>query len=79
MISVTLWNYSILGINKGSSIFLYLLKKLGDSREGNRQVAFYHRNTSQSRKSEILDDLKLPLDSPNKQLLVVVATVSLGN
>ena len=42
-------------------------------------MAFFHRNTSESRKGEILEDLKLPLDSPNKQLLAVVATVSLGN
>ena len=66
------------GINKGCSIFLHLLKQLGASSDGNRKVAFFHRNTTERRKSEILKDLKLPLDSPNKRFLAVVATVSLG-
>ena len=65
-------------INKGCSIFLHLLKQLGASSDGSRKVAFFHRNTSERRKSEILKDLKLPLDSPNKRFLAVVATVSLG-
>ena len=41
-------------------------------------MAFYHRNTSEKRKEEILADLKLPLNCPGKKLLAVVATVSLG-
>ena len=41
-------------------------------------MAFYHRNTSDSRKQEILTDLQLPLGSSGKTLLCVVATVSLG-
>ena len=65
------------GINKGSSIFLYILKQLGIL-GGERQVAFYHRNTSDARKQEILQDLQLPLSTPSKKLLAVVATVSLG-
>ena len=48
------------------------------SEEDVREVAFYHRNTSERRKEEVLKDLKLPLNSPDKKLLVVVATVSLG-
>ena len=43
-----------------------------------RRVGFYHRNSSESRKMEILKDLQLPLGSPDKTLLCVVATVSLG-
>ena len=43
-----------------------------------REVAFYHRNSSDGRKEEILHDLKLPLNHPDKKLKVVVATVSLG-
>ena len=69
--------FSFKGINKGSSIFLHLLRKLGDE-DGSRRVAFYHRNTSEKRKEEILADLKLPLTCPGKKLLAVVATVSLG-
>ena len=68
----------LIGINKGSSIYLHLLRKLGDSDGGDRRVAFYHRNTSEKRKEEILRDLKLPLMSPDKKLLAVVATISLG-
>ena len=41
-------------------------------------MAFYHRNTSEKRKQEILNDLKLPLACEKKKLLAVVATVSLG-
>ena len=41
-------------------------------------VALYHRNTSDKKKREILDDLSLPLDSPEKKLKAVVATISLG-
>ena len=43
-----------------------------------QNVGFYHRNTSQQRKEEILGDLKLPINSPSKQLQCVIATVSLG-
>ena len=66
------------GINKGCSVFLTLLKKLGMSLAGHRKVAFFHRNTTESRKAEILDDLRLPLNDPKKKLVAVVATVSLG-
>ena len=66
------------GINKGSQIFLHLLKSLKDLDHGDRVVGFYHRNSSESRKSQILDDLKKPLFSKDKKLLCVVATVSLG-
>ena len=45
---------------------------------GHRKVAFFHRNTTESRKAEILDDLRLPLNDPKKKLVAVVATVSLG-
>ena len=41
-------------------------------------MAFYHRNSSEARKKEILEDLQLPLGSTEKKLLCVVATVSLG-
>ena len=64
------------GINKGSSVFLFLLKQL--SEPGHRNVAFYHRNSSDLRKEMILKDLKLPLNSAEKQLVAVVAPVSLG-
>ena len=48
------------------------------SDQGNISVAFYHRNTSEQRKMDILSDLSLPLGHPDKKLLAVVATVSLG-
>ena len=41
-------------------------------------MAFFHRNSSSVRKQEILHDLQLPLESSQKTLLCVVATVSLG-
>ena len=66
------------GINKGSAIFLHLLKELQDETNPKRRVAFFHRNTSDERKREILEDLQLPLGSTEKQLICVVATVSLG-
>ena len=66
------------GINKGSVIFLHLLKALKEIYQVVRPVAFYHRNTSEPRKKEILQDLKLPLNSPLKKLTCVVSTVSLG-
>ena len=59
-------------------MYLHLMKQLGLSEKGQRQVAFYHRNSSEQRKSDILTDLKLPLGCPDKKLLAVVATVSLG-
>ena len=43
-----------------------------------RRVAFFHRNSSENRKKEILNDLQLPLGSQDKKLICVVATVSLG-
>ena len=66
-------------INKGSQIFLHLLKSLCGDSHSDRNVAFFHRNSSEERKLEILTDLKLPLTSPVKKLCCVVATVSLGN
>ena len=66
----------IAGINKGSGIFLHILKELNDKV---RRVAFFHRNSSDSRKEAILRDLQLPIGSSEKQLICVVATVSLGN
>ena len=59
-------------------MFLHLLKEVGQDGNGIRQVALYHRNTSDQRKREILLDLQLPLGSPDKKLICVVATVSLG-
>ena len=51
---------------------------LKDPSCGGRLIAFYHRNTSEERKEEILQDLKLPLNCNEKKLRCVVATVSLG-
>ena len=67
-----------IGINKGTAIYLSILKSLNDPCEEGRSVGFYHRNTSLARKQEILEDLKLPITSQEKKLLCVVATVSLG-
>ena len=69
------WTWYFAGINKGSSIFLHLLKELADL---SKDVAFYHRNSSDKRKQEIIRDLQLPLNAGDKQLICVVATVSLG-
>ena len=66
------------GINKGTKVYLHVLKSLQDISGDHRKVGFYHRNTTESRKRDILDDLKLPLGSRGKRLLCVVATVSLG-
>ena len=46
--------------------------------ETERKIAFYHRNSSDGRKEAILKDLQLPLGSKDKNLICVVATVSLG-
>ena len=59
-------------------MYLHLLRELGQDDCGNRQVAFYHRNTSEKRKRDILADLQLPFNSKDKKLTCVVATVSLG-
>ena len=67
------------GINKGTQIYLHLLKLLHSNPCEDRRIGFFHRNTSESRKREILADLKLPLNSVSKKLVCVVATVSLGN
>ena len=66
------------GINKGTAVYLNILKALLDPSKESRPVGFYHRNTSDDRKEEILNDLKLPLNSVDKKLQCVVATVSLG-
>ena len=67
-----------LGINKGSAIYLHLVQKLDQHVGASRKVAFYHRNTSESRKQSILKDLQLPLGAVEKKIVCVVATVSLG-
>ena len=59
-------------------MYLHIRKQIGVSDCGDRRVALYHRNTSTHRKAEILADLKLPLGSPGKKLIAVVATISLG-
>ena len=74
---ITYFNLKI-GINKGSDIFLHLLKELTIPLSEERRVAFYHRNISDKRKKEIIEDLQLPLNSKEKRLICVVATVSLG-
>ena len=66
------------GINKGTQIYLHLLKLLHSTPSEDRRIGFFHRNTSDSRKREILADLKLPLNSASKKLVCVVATVSLA-
>ena len=66
------------GISKGTRVYLHLLKSLQDMSGGFRKVGFFHRNTTESRKKDILEDLKLPLASSQKRLICVVATVSLG-
>ena len=43
-----------------------------------RRVAFFHSHASDKRKSEILHDLQLPLESEEKKIICVVSTVSLG-
>ena len=65
-------------IKKGKIIYLHLLKYFQDPSSGVRNVAFFHRNTSDKRKEFILDDLKQPLGSQEKTLQCVVSTVSLG-
>ena len=66
------------GINKGSAVFLHILRELDDFASEVRRVAFYHSHTSESRKAEILKDLQLPLTSQQKKILCIVSTVSLG-
>ena len=61
------------------SVYLHILRMLDRQSQECRSVGFYHRNTSQTRKDEILFDLKLPLKSLSKKLKCVIATVSLGN
>ena len=55
----------------------YLLKKIGCSLDS-KVVALYHRSVSEKRRQEILSDLSLPIQSPEKKLKAVVATISLG-
>ena len=66
------------GINKGTQIYLHILKCLQALNLDHRPVGFFHRNTSDVRKRQILADLKLPINSSEKKLICVVATVSLG-
>ena len=66
------------GINKGAAIYLHLLRELATGDEARKQIAFFHRNSSEARKRAILCDLQLPLGSPDKHIRCVVATVSLG-
>ena len=66
------------GINKGCDIYLYLLKEFNDFSSLKRKIALYHSNSNNQRKEEILCDLQKPLGSPDKHIICVVATVSLG-
>ena len=65
-------------INSGTEIYFFLLKMIGIASGGDKTVAFFHRNSSDKRRKEILQDLSLPLNSPSKKLKAVVATISLG-
>ena len=67
------------GINKGSEVFLFMLKHLSPCLKSDRSVAFFHGNTKEERKAEILQDLKLDLNNLDKKYRCVVATVSLGS
>ena len=69
--------FIVRSINSGTEVYFKLINMLGQF-TGQRSVAFYHSNTSENRKNDILRDLSLPLNSPNKRLNAVVATISLG-
>ena len=64
-------------IKEGTEVYFHLLKKLGCSLDS-KVVALYHRSVSEKRRQEILSDLSLPIQSPEKKLKAVVATISLG-
>ena len=74
----TTYLFLVRSINKGTEVFLHLLKSLHDPSSKIRNVVFFHRNTTESRKEFILNDLKLPLGSAEKTIQCVIATVSLG-
>ena len=69
--------FIVRSINSGTEVYFNLVNMLGQF-TGQRSVAFYHSNTSENRKNDILRDLSLPLNSPDKRLNAVVATASLG-
>ena len=69
--------FIVRSINSGTEIYFYLLSTLGCSSD-HKSVAFYHRSSSDRRREEILRDLALPLDHPDKSYRAVVATISLG-
>ena len=64
-------------INVGIEVYFHLLRALGSS-PNCKSVALYHRSVSEKRKQEILSDLSLSMQSPQKKLKAVVATISLG-
>ena len=66
------------GINKGSLIYLHLLKEFEDFFSEQRKIVFYHSNSSELRQKEILTDLQKPLGDPDKHIKCVVSTISLG-
>ena len=66
------------GINKGCAIYLHLLKEFNDFSSKKRRIVLYHSNSSESRKEEILSDLQKPLGHPDKHIICVISTVSLG-
>ena len=66
------------GINKGSAIFLHLLREFDDFSSKHRKIALFYSNTSEQRKDEILTDLQKPLGCPDKHIICTVSTVSLG-
>ena len=70
--------FIVRSINSGTEIYFNLIDMLGQYTSSQRSVAFYHSNTTENRKKDILRDLSLPLSSPDKKLNAVVATISLG-
>ena len=69
--------FIVRSVKSGTEVYFYLLKMLS-MHSTEKIVAFYHSNTSDKRKQEILLDLSLPINCPSKLLKAVVATVSLG-
>ena len=69
--------FIVRSINSGTEVYFTLIAMLGEF-TNKKSVAFYHSNSSDGRKSEILYDLALPTNSPEKILKAVVSTISLG-
>ena len=65
-------------VKHGTEIFFHLLKLFESTTYGRQAVAFYHSNSSEKRRSQILEDLSLPLNHRDKILKATVATISLG-